>query len=92
MGICLIFTQAKPGDGPALHKHPYEEVHVVQEGTALFVAGGEERFVGAGEIVVVPAGTPHRFESLGPGVLREIGVHVNRRFVTEWLDPQATSD
>jgi mannose-6-phosphate isomerase-like protein (cupin superfamily) len=65
---------------------------LVQEGTALFVAAGEERVVGGDEIVVVPAGTPHRFESLGPGVLREIGVHVNRRFVTDWLDPQATSD
>lgn len=92
VGICLIFTEAKPGDGPSLHKHPYEEVHLVQEGAALFVADAEERVVGAGGIVVVPAGTPHRFESVGPGVFREIAIHVSGRFVTEWLDRKEAGD
>ena len=85
-GVCLIFVEAGPGDGPALHRHPYEEIFVVQEGESLFVAGDEERAVGAGEIVVVPANVPHRFVNTGSGTLRQIDIHVSPRFVTEWLD------
>jgi mannose-6-phosphate isomerase-like protein (cupin superfamily) len=86
IGVSLIFTEAGPGQGPSLHRHEYVEVHVVQEGEALFVAGDEQRTVGAGEIVIVPPGTPHRFENTGEGVFREIGIHVSARFATEWLE------
>lgn len=86
VGVCIIFVEAPPGRGPALHQHPYEEIFIVQEGEALFVADGEGRTVRAGEIVVAPANTPHRFVNNGPGVLRQIDIHVSPRFVTEWLD------
>jgi mannose-6-phosphate isomerase-like protein (cupin superfamily) len=85
-GVCLIFVEAQPGDGPSLHTHPYEEIFIVQEGEALFVAGDKERTVRAGEIVIAPAGTPHRFVNTGTGPLRQIDIHVSPRFVTEWLD------
>jgi quercetin dioxygenase-like cupin family protein len=32
VGVCILFVDAAPGQGPALHKHPYEEVFIVQEG------------------------------------------------------------
>ena len=57
----------------------------MQEGEALFVAGDEERIVRAGEIVIAPANTPHRFVNTGDGVLRQVDIHVSPRFVTEWL-------
>lgn len=91
-GVCLIFVEAAPGDGPALHRHPYEEIFVVQEGEALFVAGDKERAVRAGEIVIAPAGTPHRFVNSGSGPLRQIDIHVSPRFVTEWLHDERRSD
>jgi quercetin dioxygenase-like cupin family protein len=85
VGVSLIFTDAAPGQGPSLHKHDYVEVHVVQNGEAVFTAGDEQRTVRAGEVVVVHPGTPHRFEASGDGVFREIGIHVSPRFVTEWI-------
>ncbi len=39
-----------------LHRHPYEEVFVVQEGTATFTAGDETIEAKGGQVVVVPAG------------------------------------
>jgi mannose-6-phosphate isomerase-like protein (cupin superfamily) len=42
-----------------------------------------------GEVVVVPPDTPHRFVNSGAGPLRQIAIHVNSRFVTEWLEPDA---
>jgi mannose-6-phosphate isomerase-like protein (cupin superfamily) len=84
-GVCLILVDAPPGHGPSLHRHPYEEVFLVQEGEATFVAGDEERVVRAGEIVIVPAGVPHRFVNSGDGPLRQIDIHVSPSFDTEWL-------
>ena len=84
-GVCLIFVEAPPGHGPSLHRHPYEEVFVVQEGEATFVADGEERIARAGEVVIVPAGVAHSFVNSGDGPLRQLDIHVSPRFDTEWL-------
>jgi mannose-6-phosphate isomerase-like protein (cupin superfamily) len=84
-GVSIILVDARPGRGPALHKHTYEEVFVVQEGRATFTAGDEEREVSAGDIVIVPANTPHRFVNSGEGPLRQVAIHVSARFATEWL-------
>jgi mannose-6-phosphate isomerase-like protein (cupin superfamily) len=85
VGLSLVLTEAEPGEGPALHAHPYDEVHVVQEGKALFAGGGSRGVLGAGDIIVIPAGVPHRFENCGRGTLRELGIHLSPRFVTKWL-------
>jgi mannose-6-phosphate isomerase-like protein (cupin superfamily) len=85
VSLCLILVDAEPGKGPSLHRHQYDEVFIVQEGVATFVAGEVEREVAAGEIVIVPAGLPHRFWNSGDGPLRQVDIHLSERFVTEWL-------
>ena len=83
--LSLVMTEAKPGEGPALHAHPYDEVHVVQEGRAAFAGGGSRGVLSPGDIIVIPAGVPHRFENCGCGTLRQLGIHLSPRFVTRWL-------
>jgi mannose-6-phosphate isomerase-like protein (cupin superfamily) len=85
-GVSFIVIDAPPGSGPKLHKHPYEEVFVVQEGEATFTAGEEIIEASAGQVVVVPAGVPHKFVNSGTGRLRQIDIHASKRFVTERLD------
>jgi quercetin dioxygenase-like cupin family protein len=72
---------AKPGQGPALHKHPYVEVAFVIEGSARITVGDEEREVQAGGIAVIPANTPHRFVNSGDSVLRQIDIHASSNFI-----------
>jgi mannose-6-phosphate isomerase-like protein (cupin superfamily) len=84
--ISFIVVDAPPGSGPKLHRHPYEEVFVVQEGTATFTAGESTIEVGGGQVVVVPAGVAHRFVNSGAGRLRQVDIHASDRFVTEWLE------
>ena len=86
LGVCIIFVDAPPGRGPGLHKHPYEEVFIVQEGRGTFTVGEEEIEAGPGDILIVPAGEPHAFVNSGDGPLRQIDIHVSPHFDTEWLE------
>jgi len=81
----VIFVDAAPGEGPALHLHEYAELFFVLEGEATFTDGAEERRVAAGAVVIVPPHEPHAFVNSGAGRLRQIDVHLNGRFVTRWL-------
>jgi quercetin dioxygenase-like cupin family protein len=38
-GVSVIAVNARPGDGPALHRHTYAEVFGVLEGEATFTLG-----------------------------------------------------
>jgi mannose-6-phosphate isomerase-like protein (cupin superfamily) len=85
-GVSFIVVDAPPGRGLKLHRHPYEEVFVVQEGTATFTAGEDVIEASGGQVVVVPAGTPHKFVNSGTEPLRQIDIHASDRFITEWLE------
>ena len=84
--VCIILFDGPPGSGPVLHRHPYAEVFIVQEGSATFTVGEETIDVTGGQIVIAPAGIPHKFVNSGAGPLRQIDIHANDRFVTEWLE------
>ena len=84
--VSFFLSDTAPGKGPDLHKHPYEEVFVVQEGSATFTAGDEVVEVSGGQVVVVPAGVPHKFVNSGAGPLRQVDIHASERFITEWLE------
>jgi mannose-6-phosphate isomerase-like protein (cupin superfamily) len=85
-GVCLLFVDAPPGRGPSLHQHPYEEVFILTEGRGTFWAGDEEAELEAGQVLIVPANTPHRFVNTGDGPLKQIDIHVSPSFATEWLE------
>jgi len=74
-------VEAKPGQGPPLHTHPYVEVAFTLEGFATITVGDEEREVQAGGIAIIPAHTPHRFVNSGDTTLRQIDIHASPRFI-----------
>ena len=79
--VSAYIVNAKPGQGPPLHTHPYVEIAFTIEGTALITVGDEKREVTAGGIVVIPANTPHRFVNSGETLLRQIDIHASPRFI-----------
>jgi mannose-6-phosphate isomerase-like protein (cupin superfamily) len=84
--VSLILDHSAPGDGPRLHRHPYDETWVVEEGHLTFQLGEERFTVGAGDIVIAPPGVPHKFTNDGPGRSSMICIHANATMVTEWLE------
>jgi mannose-6-phosphate isomerase-like protein (cupin superfamily) len=71
------------GTGPGLHKHPYDETFIVEAGSATFTIADETVEVAAGQIAIVPAGTPHKFVS-GDG-FRLISISPSDHMVQEDL-------
>jgi mannose-6-phosphate isomerase-like protein (cupin superfamily) len=82
----ILFVSAPPGSRIPLHRHDYDEIIVVQEGRARCIVGDKEHDVGAGDIIPIPAGTPHGFTNIGEAPLRQIDIHANPEFATHWLE------
>lgn len=82
----LIFIDNRPGEGPRLHRHPYHEIFIVLEGLSTFTVGSVTVDAGADQIVVVGPGVAHKFVNSGTGRLRQVDIHANSKFITEWLE------
>jgi mannose-6-phosphate isomerase-like protein (cupin superfamily) len=89
--VSFIIVEARPGGGPKLHSHPYEEIFIIQEGSATFTVGDATIEAAAGQIVIAPADVPHKFVNSGAGTLRQVDIHASPRFITTWYDEAPTS-
>lgn len=83
--VSFILDRSEPGDGPRLHRHPYDELWIVDDGHATFTAGNREMAADPGSVLVVPGGTPHAFRNTGTTPMRMVCIHTRGRMETEWL-------
>ena len=84
--VSFFLSDTAPGKGPDLHKHPYDEVFVVQEGELTFTVGEDTLKATGGQIVIAPAGAPHKFVNSGTRRARHIDIHTSWRMITDWLE------
>ena len=84
--VSFIWVDMPPGDTIRLHKHPYKEIFIIQEGVATFTVGSTILEAQAGQIIIVPADVPHKFMNLSDRQLKQVDIHVNRQFITYWLE------
>jgi mannose-6-phosphate isomerase-like protein (cupin superfamily) len=88
-------SNSPPGSGAGLHRHRYDEWHIIMEGRYECQVGDEVRNLGPGEAMFATAGTPHRIKNIGPGIGRQIGVSspagVFEAFVAEVVGSEADS-
>ena len=84
--ISFIWVNMPPGGSIRLHKHPYKEIFIIQEGVATFTIDSTPLEAHAGQIIIVPAQVPHKFMNASNRQLKQIDIHVNRQFITDWLE------
>ena len=84
--VSFIWVDMPPGGIVRLHKHPYKEIFIIQEGIATFTVDSTSLEAYAGQIIIVPAQVPHKFVNLSDRQLRQIDIHVNKEFITHWLE------
>ena len=83
---CFLVMKIPPGGGPVLHRHPYEETFIVEEGEVTFTADGETIEARGGQVVVVPADAPHKFVNSGEGPLKMVTIHSSDHMEQEDLE------
>jgi mannose-6-phosphate isomerase-like protein (cupin superfamily) len=88
-GVSFFVGNLEPGQGPPLHRHPYAETCIVHAGRVEMVIGDEAVVAGPGDIVVIGAGTPHRFTAVGEERLVAVCIHAAERFAIERLGGQS---
>ena len=84
--VSFIWVDMSPGGTIRLHKHPYEEIFIIQEGVSTFTVGSGTLEARAGQIIIVPAEVPHKFMNLSDKQLKQLDIHVNKQFITDWLE------
>jgi mannose-6-phosphate isomerase-like protein (cupin superfamily) len=82
--VSFFLVTSDPGQGPGLHRHPYDETWSVLEGEATIVVGDKTLVARAGDTAVAPADTWHRFTNTGPGTLRIVCIHASPVMIQEF--------
>jgi mannose-6-phosphate isomerase-like protein (cupin superfamily) len=85
-GVSFFISTHAPGEGPALHRHPYEETFILLAGNATFTVGDETLTPDPGHVLIVPPGTPHKFVNSGDGRLQQVSIHSAPEMVQEYLE------
>jgi len=84
--VSFIWVDMPPGGSVRLHKHPYKEIFIIQEGVSTFTVGSTTLEAVAGQIIIVSANVPHKFMNNSDVQLKQIDIHVSKEFITHWLD------
>lgn len=84
--VSFFLVDNAPGQGPRLHRHPYTETWIVQAGSALFLADGQQVRPDVGDVLVVAPGTAHKFVNVGEDRLRLVCIHASAELIQEDLE------
>lgn len=60
---CLIDMHVPAGGGPPLHRHNFEEMFTILDGSVDFFFRGTTTTVSAGSTINIPANAPHHFRN-----------------------------
>jgi quercetin dioxygenase-like cupin family protein len=84
--VSFFLSTHAPGEGPRLHRHPYEETFILLDGRATFTIGDETLEPAPGHVLIVPANTPHKFVNSGDSRLQQVSIHSAPEMSQEWLE------
>jgi quercetin dioxygenase-like cupin family protein len=89
--VSLFLVDDPPGAGPRRHRHPYPELFILHAGQARFDIDDTHVVATAGDILLAPAQSVHRFTNTGRDRLRLTAIHTAPTMETEWLEPPRTN-
>lgn len=69
----VVCFELDPGKALGRHVDSAEEILLVLDGAIEVSVNGEQRRMAAGELAVVPGGTPHHVRHVGASVARIVG-------------------
>lgn len=83
IGVTLVRVSLGRGATRAAHRHPYDEVLLVEAGEGVAHADSDDLPIGRGDAVTLPARVVHGFSNTGAGELRVLEIHADGRVIEE---------
>jgi quercetin dioxygenase-like cupin family protein len=74
--VIQVRVDFDPGYAAPMHTHPGEEIIYVIEGALEYEIGGKVTTVKPGDVLFVPAGTPHTAKNIGSTNAAELATYV----------------
>jgi quercetin dioxygenase-like cupin family protein len=75
--VIQTIVELEPGTVAPTHSHPGEEIIYVLEGTWEYVVGDKPPVtLKAGDVLFIPAGTPHSAKNVGSGKGAELATYI----------------
>lgn len=84
--LTLVVGVSVPGQGVPFHSHDCEELIIVHTGRGTYTVGDVTAEAGGGEVVIIPAGVPHRWVNHTEEPLVHTAVFPTDRFALEELE------
>jgi quercetin dioxygenase-like cupin family protein len=85
----LVYNECEPGMDLRPHSHDFDQIALITQGRAIFHVAGEDREVGPGSVMLIPAGAEHYIEPLGEETVHNIDVFVplreDYRHLLSWM-------
>jgi quercetin dioxygenase-like cupin family protein len=82
--VSFFVVQFSRGRGPRKHRHPYEEVFIIQDGEIEAIIDGKMERIGAGKVAIIPARSWHEFKACSRQPVSMINIHPVPEMITEW--------
>ncbi|MGA8200777.1 MAG: cupin domain-containing protein [Candidatus Sulfotelmatobacter sp.] len=83
--VSVFLYHGKPGSGPGPHRHPYDEIQFIREGSGIWTVSDRTFEGSVGDIFVIKAGEIHSFKVVGESPLIQLDIHLSPRFIQENL-------
>ena len=68
--FAMRMFELQPGGHTPLHAHPHEHEVFILEGNGVVLDQGQQRPIGAEDVIFVPGGVEHNFQNTDDSVLR----------------------
>jgi quercetin dioxygenase-like cupin family protein len=83
--LTVVVGESHPGQGVPFHRHDCDELLIIHAGRGTYTVGDTTVEAGAGEIIVIPAGAPHRWVNHTDEPLVHTAVFPTNAFALEEL-------
>lgn len=83
IGLTLVRVSVAPGATAAVHRHPYDQIVLVEAGEGVAHVGSDDRPITGGDAVTLPARTAHAFSNTGADDLHLLEIHADGRVLVE---------
>jgi quercetin dioxygenase-like cupin family protein len=84
--LTVVVGESHPGQSVQSHQHDFDELVIIHAGEGTYTVGTQTVVAGAGEIVVIPARTPHHWINHTDKPLVHTGVFPTPVFAMEQVE------